>query len=1032
MRIKPPSAPKQERVQIEPKERLRSRASPSWLLLAITLCLVLIALAAIWYVQEGHEVVRVLFLGPQPHTDAPVDDLPTLEVEISPEAYHAMYQQWNASLRNRILQLDERDWVQGQIRFRGKRIRASLWLKEEEPENWQESKWSLKVKLQDDDTVLGMRSFAAQSPAVHRYLDEWLYTQDLQSVGILAPRYAFVHVWMNGDDWGVYALQEGISDAFFTSQKRTAGPVIRIDDSLYGRQRTWLDGGDSGETVFGGPGFAYVDEWNAAEVERDPALKEQSTAALGLLRAFQSNRLIPSQVFDVESMGRYIAHASLWGARYGTRFEGERYYYHPLKSQLEPVGGDALPLEPAYAYLPGLAQYDDLAIMRAFAQEALAITQPERLRSLQNKYGDGYRRYRAALSQEFPSSELTPPWDMLAERQAILFSSLHPPETVHAYCVSQESGAAVDVRVGNLVMYPVVLDRIRVRDHTIDVRGDWIVHRDDTLLHQEAAPAVVLRRMPGGIPRYVTLRIPRSELFDFMPQGSDPCSATSIDFGSRTVTDTLQLVTHVVGVDDAVVAHIQPDVPPAPSAPVLPAQPTVEQALARHPFLVESERAGYLELKPGDWEVTGDLILPDRFGLLASQALTLRFDPGAVLFANGPLLLHGSVDAEILFVPKEDHWGGIVVLGAGDENPSSWSYVTIRAATGVQRSGWHVSGGVTFYESSVVLAHCRLLDALAGYALHIARSRFECAHTEFGYASAHALRGDFAEGRVEECMFHDVLGNALDVSGSNVSMQSIDLSRVYDHGISASRYSVVTLEGGRAEDVGVVASSSDMSHVHVQDVHVVQAWTAGFAAYTGEMGYGPASIRASGVVFDDQDAIQGLPQQGSSVRLEGAATDTSEFDVRDLRWRRQISPTIHALSYRLGPAIWLVGYDLVSTELPPGDSLQLMLYWRTHKKLDRDYTIFVHVRDASGQTITGWDTEPRENTFPTTGWPVGKVIDDLHAIPLPRDIPSGEYQVVLGMYYWPTGERLPVYDPDGGPLPSGEIFLEQRFSVTLE
>jgi hypothetical protein len=386
----------------------------------------------------------------------------------------------------------------------------------------------------------------------------------------------------------------------------------------------------------------------------------------------------------------------------------------------------------------------------------------------------------------------------------------------------------------------------------------------------------------------------------------------------------------------------------------------------------------------------------------------------------------------ISLLPKEQDWGGIIVLGAEEETVSSLSYVTIRAATGIQRKGWHVPGGVTFHESPAVVAHSRFLDSSAEYALHIARTRFECAHSEFGRVAAHALHGDFVQGHVTECAFHDVLGNAMNVNGSNVSMQDVGLSRVYDHGISASRYSVVTLEGARAEDVGVVASSSDMSHVHAQDVHIVHAWTAGFAAYTGTAGYGPASIQASGIVFDSQDTIRSLSQQASSVRLDGTAMDSAEFGIEELHWRQQPVTKIRVLSYKLGPAIWLVGYDLGSENLLPGDSLPLRLYWRTHKKLDRDYTVFVHVRDASGQTVTGWDTEPRENTFPTAGWPVGKVIDDLHTIPLPPDIPSGEYQLVLGMYYWPTGERLPVYDSDGGPMPDGEIFLEQSFVVTLE
>jgi hypothetical protein len=919
-------------------------------------------------------------------------------------------------LRKGILQLDEADWVQGQIRFQGKTISASLWLKEETAEHWQPIKWSWQVKLQDDRTILGMRSFSAQSPAVRRYLDEWLYTEGLRRAGILAPRYAFAHVWVNGDDWGVYALQEGISEPFFASQERASGVIVRIDDSLLGRQRAWLDNvlPDSERSALTKwPGLARVDEWSAAEIERGPALQEQRTAALGLVRAFQGGQLAPSQVFDAQLMGRYVAHAQLWGARYGARFEGERYYYHPLTARLEPVGGDALPLESAYAHFPGLAQYDDLQVMQAYVQEALRISQPDYLRSFQATYEDAFKRYQAALYREFPASELTPPWRMLSERQAILYSSLRAPHTVHAYCTNHASGVAINVHVGNLSTYSVVLDKIQVGDDAIAVQPDWIVDGGDTLLYTEAAPAVVLRRMQETGPRYVTLRVPQPALGDLF----------------ASCADTLQLVTHITGVEEPVVVDVERDHLLALSTSILPTQPSVEQAMARHPFLTPSDQPGLMELKPGDWEVTGDLVLPDGLGLLASQAVTLRFDRGAILYANGPLLLRGSADAEIALLPQGDEWGGIVVLDAGDEAMSAWSYVTVRAATGVQRDGWYVPGGVTFYQSPVALAHCRLLDVIAQDALYVARTHFECADTEFGNVSANALHGDFVEGRVAHCAFHDVLGNALDVRGSRVEVRDVSLLRVYDQGISAGGNSVVVLQGGHAKDVGLVVASSDMSHVSVQDVQIASAWTAGLAAYTGELGYGPASIQASGIVFEDEDAIQTMAQPGSSVRLDGVAADARELDIAGLRWRSAISTTIRPVSYKLGSAIRLVGYDLVTDELAPGDALQLVLYWRTVDKLDRDYTVFLHVWDAAGQTVAGWDTMPRENTFPTTQWPAGQVIDDAHVIPLPAGLSPGEYRLVLGLYYWPTGERLPAYGPEGDPLPNGTIVLERSFDV---
>jgi hypothetical protein len=532
--------------------------------------------------------------------------------------------------------------------------------------------------------------------------------------------------------------------------------------------------------------------------------------------------------------------------------------------------------------------------------------------------------------------------------------------------------------------------------------------------------------MQGTIPRYVTLRIPESSLHDFALEGKALCSDTS--------AGALQVETRVVGAGEPVAVDIQGDLPSALSAPVVPLRPSVEDAIARHPYLAASERPGFLELKSGDWEVAGDLVLPDEYGLLAYGPVTLQFDPGAVLYANGPLMLHGTMlhgtaEERIALLPKEGDWGGVVVLDAGDDAVSSLSHVTIRGAAGIRRDGWHVPGGVTFFQSPVEMTHCRLLDAVAQHALYIVRARFECADTEFGYASTDALRADFAQGRVERCAFHDVLGNALDVSGSQVEVRDVSLLRVYDQGIAAREKSVVTLRGVRAEDVGVVVASSDMSHVHVQEAHITRAWIAGFAAYTGEMAYGPASIQASSVRFKDRDAIQTLVQPGSSVRLSRTVADAREFDIQGLRWRPQVSGTIRAQSYRLGAAIWLVGYDLATPELPPGDPLQVSLYWRTLNKLDRDYTIFLHVLDASGQTVTGWDTMPRENTFPTTEWPACRVIDDLHVVPLPPDLPPGEYRVALGMYDFHTGERLPVRDAEGEPVPDAAILLERGFRV---
>jgi hypothetical protein len=258
-------------------------------------------------------------------------------------------------------------------------------------------------------------------------------------------------------------------------------------------------------------------------------------------------------------------------------------------------------------------------------------------------------------------------------------------------------------------------------------------------------------------------------------------------------------------------------------------------------------------------------------------------------------------------------------------------------------------------------------------------------------------------------------------------VEGASLMRMYDQGISAGQNSVVTVRGGRAEDVGLAVASADASHVQVEGLFIKQAWTAGLAAYTGQSGNGPASIHASEIAFESERAVQALVQPGNSVRLDGVAAGARELDVQRLSWRQGVTATIRPLGYRLGPAIWLAGYHVDTLDLAPGEPLHMTLYWRSIASLDRDYTVFVHIRDAADEMVAGWDAMPCQNTCPTTQWEAGHVIDDRHEVPL--DLSAGDYYVALGLYHLASGERLSVYGPRGEPVAGAAIVLDQGFRV---
>jgi hypothetical protein len=120
------------------------------------------------------------------------------------------------------------------------------------------------------------------------------------------------------------------------------------------------------------------------------------------------------------------------------------------------------------------------------------------------------------------------------------------------------------------------------------------------------------------------------------------------------------------------------------------------------------------------------------------------------------------------------------------------------------------------------------------------------------------------------------------------------------------------------------------------------------------------------------------------------------------------------LAFDLDQKISLQGYDLSPTNARPGDTLNLTLYWNDRAPVDGDYTVFVHVLDASEKVVAQKDQPPGGGTRPTSSWFPGDTIVDHYSLTLPPTLPPGDYPIEVGMYNATDGTRLPVTQ-DGKP-----------------
>jgi hypothetical protein len=122
-------------------------------------------------------------------------------------------------------------------------------------------------------------------------------------------------------------------------------------------------------------------------------------------------------------------------------------------------------------------------------------------------------------------------------------------------------------------------------------------------------------------------------------------------------------------------------------------------------------------------------------------------------------------------------------------------------------------------------------------------------------------------------------------------------------------------------------------------------------------------------------------------------------------------------------------------EVPPdrvfraGDTLPVTLAWQSQVALNVDYTIFVHLSPAlDSPPIAQEDAQPCDNSYPTTWWSPGEMVEENRRIVIPADASPGKYLLTTGIYDLATGKRLPVWsgdEPASGQPEPGSVSADQ-------
>lgn len=126
----------------------------------------------------------------------------------------------------------------------------------------------------------------------------------------------------------------------------------------------------------------------------------------------------------------------------------------------------------------------------------------------------------------------------------------------------------------------------------------------------------------------------------------------------------------------------------------------------------------------------------------------------------------------------------------------------------------------------------------------------------------------------------------------------------------------------------------------------------------------------------------------------------------------------------LSDTVALIGHE-VGGSASAGSTLRVKLYWKSIARTDHDYTVFVHLVDEAGELWVQHDGWPRNGSYPTSFWDEGEIVEDEHELALPVQMPSGGYQIRVGMYSLDTMQRLALLDDQTGEIVGDCIMLKE-------
>ncbi len=686
---------------------------------------------------------------------------------------------------------DKMPKVKTKIVFNGKVFDADIRLKGDRRAHFiDKEKSSYKLELDKNQFIFGIKKFSVQKPRIRNYIHEWIFHELAKKEGIIKIKYEFINLSINGDDKGLYVIEEGFGKELIERNKRRNGPIFSIDEDVYG--------------LYDNPVFEIYNKryWRKLENNSIANIASQK------LHDFFDNKSPADEVFDLDKWAAYFAIVDLSANYHGALLKSVKLYYNPLNGLFEPIPYDGHRLKPNYHKYN--LNYDNRILIdivqNPIGEEITGFTWLKKFfykdDKLNKKFYNLYSSYLNKISSEkYINYFLSENLDEIEKINSHIYADYFFFDNSRKYGVGLYYFLLSDFKYHAQNIRNKLEPRDQVQLLKID-DNNYLFKPYYKNYNQLIADKLICLNGSNTVDLNISQAIRNFENTNI---NLNRFNTKNLKCRELILYDNFSKQNKFLKID-----HLNSQF----------SYENFNQKNLKNFREYFDEVNNKLVLKNDTIEIDKNIYIPKGYKVIIKPGQKLILTNKAFIISNSPWQIGGNGKRVVISGKSEDLGGGILVSDTDELSVIKNTDFSFLSGYDLKKNfEYIILGSINFHQTNLEIENVLFNDIFSEDAINIFRSKFKIKNAKYKNIFSDAIDIDFSEGKIFQTNFVNINNDAIDFSGSKVDIKDAFFENINDKIISAGEDSKINIYEitGTNSYAGII--SKDGSEVYSQNVN---------------------------------------------------------------------------------------------------------------------------------------------------------------------------------------------------------------------